>query len=86
MTKYDLYDLRWPLIEAWRYEIDHDVIDYDDDDEILKEFIDLNEKMNSLREKCYEKITMGEEHHTDLMLLIDDLSPYLEDAITFLRS
>ena len=84
-TYYNLSSLRWPIVEDWRYHSDSGACNLDDED-ILNDFVELNEKLESIRGKCYEKVTHGIEHHVELVMLIDDLTPYLESAISFLET
>ena len=82
---YKLSSLRWPIAEDWRYNLDYGASNLDDE-EILNDFMHLNEKLESIRDKCSEKVADGIEHHLDLVLLIDELTPYLEGAISFLET
>jgi len=55
------------------------------DDEILTDFMEISEKITNLREKCYDRASSDTDYNIDLVLLLDDLAPYLENAIEFLQ-
>ena len=70
--------------DDWRYDEGYSVLGTIDD-EILADFTEINEKIVVLREKCYDRSTTNDDYNIDLVLLLDDLVPYLEGAIEFLQ-
>jgi len=47
--------------------------------------MEISEKITNLREKCYDRASSDTDYNIDLVLLLDDLAPYLENAIEFLQ-
>jgi len=85
--KYEKLQMRYlgfRVNDDWRYAENYTVLNTIDD-EILAEFMDISEKVSALREKCYDRASVNADYNIDLVLLLDDLSPYLEDAIEFLQ-
>jgi len=70
--------------DDWRYAEDYSVLNTIDD-EILANFMEIHEKVGLLREKCYDRASANVDYNIDLVLLLDDLAPYLESAIDFLQ-
>jgi len=76
--------LGFRINDDWRYDEGYSVLGTIDD-EILADFTEINEKIAVLREKCYDRSTTNDDYNIDLVLLLDDLAPYLESAIEFLQ-
>tara|TARA_Y100000034_G_C6598637_1_gene260322 strand:+ start:269 stop:550 length:282 start_codon:yes stop_codon:yes gene_type:complete len=70
--------------DDWRYDEDYSVLGAIDD-EILADFMEVSEKITNLREKCYDRASSNADYNIGLVLLLDDLAPYLENAIDFLE-
>jgi hypothetical protein len=70
--------------DDWRYAEGYNVLGTIDD-EILAEFTEISEKITNLREKCYDRASVNVDYNIDLVLLLDDVAPYLENAIDFLQ-
>jgi len=70
--------------DDWRYSEGYSVLDTIDN-EILADFTEISEKITNLREKCYDRASVNADYNMDFVLLLDDLVPYLEDAIDFLQ-